>query len=518
MMLKRRFAAILTAVGLAAALWTPALAADKTFRDVPAGYWAAGYIQELSEKGCIEGVSSGRFAPEESLSNASFVVMAMRPFLPALGLDQDALESGGSWYQGYLNSARSLGLLNGCTFTDAQADSAMSRYDMAALIAALGQRVGLAAPAGAGGARLTDYASIPADRRQAVDYACSLGLLSGYDDGAYHGTDSVTRAQAAAVLCRLLDAAPGQPGRVTVKTNSDNTSASIHCTPSTKQWTGQQGRAWAFRISSQADIAGCIARAMDSYPTTLIFFSSTPVQYDPQELLASYEITHGLQLRLKGVCYDSYAFSPEDTGGDYYEYRLDLHYSAAGIVRMYREGVLDTLPDREDFAWAREEADYTLLLRAAEEVERTYGLTAASGDYDKALAAYRYLTENCTYDYNMMSKSGNDLVHMFDSVPYPDEINYMLTYHKGVCFEYALTYQALCYVLGLNCYVVTGNAGGAHAWNMVQVDGQWYQADPTWDAGDSHYRYFLVSDRTMGSRTVNEGYYDYPACPNDYAG
>ena len=153
-----------------------------------------------------------------------------------------------------------------------------------------------------------------------------------------------------------------------------------------------------------------------------------------------------------------------------------------------------------------------------EEVERTYGLTAASSDYDKALAAYRYLTENCTYDYHMMSQSGNDLVHMFDSVLFPDEINYMLTYHKGVCFEYALTYQALCYVLGLDCYVVTGNAGGSHAWNIVQVDGQWYQADPTWDAGNSTYRYFLVSDQTMRSRTVDEGYYNYPACPYDYAG
>lgn len=516
-MFKRRFAAILTAVGLAATLWTPALAADKTFRDVPSGYWAASYIQELSAKGYIEGVGNGRFAPEESLSNASFVVMAMRPFLSALGLDEDAVESGGSWYQGYLNSARSLGLLNGCTFTDAQANSAMSRYDMASLIAALGQRVGLAAPAGSGGAQLTDYASIPAERRQAVDYACSLGLLSGYDDGAYHGTDSVTRAQAAAVLCRLLDAAPGQPGRVTVTTNSDNTSASIHCTPSTKQWTGQQGRAWAFQVSSQADMASCIARAMDSYPTTLIFFSNTPVDYDPMDLLAPYEITHGLHSRVKAICYDGYVFSPEKTGGNYYEYRLDLHYSAAGIVRMYREGALDTLPDTMDTLWPEKQADYTLLLRAVEEVERTYGLTSASSDYDKALAAYRYLTENYTYDYYMMSQSGNDLVHMFDSVLYPAEINYMLTYHKGVCFEYALTYQALCYVLGLDCYVVSGSAGGPHAWNIVQVDGQWYQADATWDAGKSTYHYFLVSDQTMGSRTVDQGYYDYPACPYDYA-
>ena len=314
------------------------------------------------------------------------------------------------------------------------------------------------------------------------------------------------------------DAAPGQPGSVTVIPNSDNTGASIRCDPSTKPWTGQQGRAWAFLASSQAEMAECIAQVMDSYPTTLIFFSNTPVDYSPLELLAPYEISHGLHNRMKSICYDKYAFSPARTGGNYYEYRLDLHYSAAGIVRMYREGVLDALPDTEDSLWRKKPADYTLLLQAVEDVEDTYGLTSASSDYDKALAAYRYLTENCTYDYYMASQSGNDLIQMFDSVLYPDEINYMLTYHKGVCFEYALTYQALCYVLGLDCYVVSGNAGGAHAWNIVQVDGQWYQADATWDAGKSTYNYFLVSDRTMSSRTVTPGYYDYPACPYDYAG
>ena len=508
------------ALALSLSLSSGALAATKktpTFRDVPASHWASSYVETLASQSLVDGVGNNRFSPESTLTNASFVVMAMRPFLPVLELNEESLTQSGNWYQGYLNSARSLGLLNGCTFTDAQANSPMSRYDMASFIAALGQKVGLTAPAGASGAKLTDYTSIPASRQDAVNYACGLNLLSGYDDGAFHGEDSVTRAQAAAVVCRLLDAAPGQPGRVIVTSNADNTSASVKCTPSTKLWTGQRGRIWAFQASTESEIANCIAQAMDSYPSTLIFFSQTPIDYDPHALLASYEITHGLHSRTKAICYDPYILRPQDTGNGYYEYRLDLHYSAAGIVRMYREGILDTLPDTMDYSWPTKQADYTLLLNAVEEVEDTYGITSNSSDYDKALAAYRYLTDNYTYDYYMMNQSGNDLVHMFDSVLYPDEINYMLTYHKGVCFEYALTYQALCYVLGLDCYIVSGDAGGPHAWNIVQVDGQWYQADATWDAGNSTYRYYLVSDQTMRSRTITPGYYDYPACPSDYA-
>lgn len=515
MTLKKRLTAAVLAAILTLSLSTGALAANQsTFRDVPASHWANSYVEELAAKELVEGVGEDRFAPEASLTNASFVVMTLRAFSAVLELDPQELETQSSWYQGYLNSARDLGLLSGCSFTDAQAGSPMTRYDMASFISALGNRLGLRAD-GTGAAGLSDYAAMPADRRQAVDYACALGVLTGYSDGAFHGSDHLTRAQAAAALCRLLEVAPGQPGRRWA-VQRDETYTTVYSTPSTKLWTGQRGRTWAFQVSGSSQVASSLAQAMDSYPRTVIFFSSQPLEIRADQLCKPYEITHGLHTCLKAVCNEISVFKPEETGESYYEYRLDLFYSAQGLVRMYREGRLDHLPDYMDGYPQLGEADYTLLLHTVEEIEDTYGLTSASSDYDKALAAYRYLTENCTYDYYMMSQSGNDLVHMFDSVDYPHEINYMLTYHKGVCFEYALTYQALCYVLGLECYVVTGNAGGPHAWNMVQVDGQWYQADATWDAGDSTYSYFLVSDQTMRSRTIDPGYYDYPACPSDY--
>lgn len=90
-----------------------------------------------------------------------------------------------------------------------------------------------------------------------MDYACALGLLTGYDDGAFHGEEKMTRAQAAAVLSRLLEAAPGQPGRVqTVQTGER--SASTYSYASTKRWTGASGETpgpsrWtAYRIWSRA--------------------------------------------------------------------------------------------------------------------------------------------------------------------------------------------------------------------------------------------------------------------------
>ena len=121
----------------------------------------------------------------------------------------------------------------------------------------------------------------------------------------------------------------------------------------------------------------------------------------------------------------------------------------------------------------------------------------------------------------MSSLSGSDLSNYLQSVPYPEEINFALTNKKGVCFEYALLYQALCCIFDINCYYANGEASGdSHAWNIVEVDGTYYQADPTWDAGKrpDQYRYFLISDRTMARdhRQSETPVYHLPACPNDY--
>ena len=54
--------------------------------------------------------------------------------------------------------------------------------------------------------------------------------------------------------------------------------------------------------------------------------------------------------------------------------------------------------------------------------------------------------------------------------------------------------------MGLNSQYVVGfiprDAG--HAWNQVQIDGKWYNADPTWDSSTiqlyGKYEYMLLND------------------------
>ena len=37
----------------------------------------------------------------------------------------------------------------------------------------------------------------------------------------------------------------------------------------------------------------------------------------------------------------------------------------------------------------------------------------------------------------------------------------------------------LCQIAGLPCWVVSGDKGGGHAWNCVQIDGEKRYVDPT---------------------------------------
>ncbi len=75
---------------------------------------------------------------------------------------------------------------------------------------------------------------------------------------------------------------------------------------------------------------------------------------------------------------------------------------------------------------------------------------------------------------------------------------------KTVCAGYARGFKALCDSYGIPCVYVSGDAGGAHAWNYVRMeDNKWYAVDVTWDDQDDLilYDYFLVGSDSFTDHT-----------------
>lgn len=97
---------------------------------------------------------------------------------------------------------------------------------------------------------------------------------------------------------------------------------------------------------------------------------------------------------------------------------------------------------------------------------------SGAGDLEKAIVLHDYLAVNCEYDYEN---------YLNESIPADSYTAYgTLVKHTAVCQGYALTYKYLLNQMGIECYMVT-SAKMNHAWNLIKLDGSYYQVDVTWD-------------------------------------
>lgn len=75
---------------------------------------------------------------------------------------------------------------------------------------------------------------------------------------------------------------------------------------------------------------------------------------------------------------------------------------------------------------------------------------------------------------------------------------------EAVCEGYSKAFMYLCQSVGIPCICVSGVATSGHMWNMVQLEGEWYHMDVTWDdpVGNTDvckYDYFCLTDKQINS-------------------
>lgn len=105
-----------------------------------------------------------------------------------------------------------------------------------------------------------------------------------------------------------------------------------------------------------------------------------------------------------------------------------------------------------------------------------------------ALSVHDWLVLHCAYDLSLEANTGYDL----------------LVNGTTVCAGYAAAYMDILNRLGIPCVTVTSEEMN-HAWNLVQLDGQWYHVDVTWDdptediQGRVKHQYFLLTDEEISA-------------------
>lgn len=97
-------------------------------------------------------------------------------------------------------------------------------------------------------------------------------------------------------------------------------------------------------------------------------------------------------------------------------------------------------------------------------------------DAEKVVAIHNYIAANYTYDSELAAKIDAGTVNNY--VP---NANSVLNAKKGICYDLASLFAAMCRSQGIPCKLTSGYAGTVyHAWNQVYVNGAWQVIDPTY--------------------------------------
>lgn len=166
-------------------------------------HWAKDDIVFVSDKGWMKGTASTEFSPEMKLTRAQAAVTLVRAMnLEGQAISNDKLFADVTkkhWAYNEIQIAKEFGIFTGMEKNKFNPDSFITREQMTTLVS-----------------RIIDYNATNIDIKKeysdvdknrwsykAISEMSSLGIFEGYDDGMFMPTESLTRAQMAAVMSRI---------------------------------------------------------------------------------------------------------------------------------------------------------------------------------------------------------------------------------------------------------------------------------------------------------------------------
>lgn len=134
-------------------------------------------------------------------------------------------------------------------------------------------------------------------------------------------------------------------------------------------------------------------------------------------------------------------------------------------------------------------------------------ITNGMNDHQKVKAIHDWIVNNIAYDKRLVSHSAYD----------------GLIKGKTVCQGYALITYEMLKQAGIPVKIVEGTSRGiAHAWNLVQIGGNWYHLDTTWDdpvpdvAERVMYNYYNLTDAQLKKDHSWKASASYPLAVTSY--
>ncbi|MDQ6420513.1 X2-like carbohydrate binding domain-containing protein [Paenibacillus sp. LHD-117] len=173
-------------------------------------HWGKSYVDLAAAKGLVDGVGGGKYDPNRTITRAEFTAMLVRSLGRGTSIGNtssyDDVKSG-AWYFEEVAKAKELGLLNFVSGNSFKPDQPLTREEMASMLAAVIALEKL--PMSKEFVSLDGYkdiGSVNAAYLEDVRLMVKLNIMTGTDTNTFSPKGETTRAQAAVVFIRMLQA------------------------------------------------------------------------------------------------------------------------------------------------------------------------------------------------------------------------------------------------------------------------------------------------------------------------
>ena len=214
---------LLAVLMFASLLPLSALAANLPFKDVPADAWYYPVVKEAYEKGITNGVTRTTFEPNATVTREMFLVMLFRAADVKLDIfhtmfskwEEEVIQKSyfsdvekDTWYAETVCLAKEMDVTNGVDETHFGVGEPITREQMATLADRFTDARGHVAlkAAETPAAAFSDAAQVSDWAKDAVEAMRVSGVMQGDAQQRLHPKDLATRAEAAAVVLRLVEA------------------------------------------------------------------------------------------------------------------------------------------------------------------------------------------------------------------------------------------------------------------------------------------------------------------------
>ena len=436
--------------GSASAVFQRTLTYDGAFTDVSADVWYAPYAASVYEYGLMEGRGEGTFAPDGSITVAELLTLSARL--------HSTYENGGSpaafehsaesedWFAPYFAYLKDSELL---PFELSDYHVSATRAEMAAIFAVSlpqewydDRNAQLVTDAYLSRGFITDVDEYT-PYQQEILWMYRQGILVGSDDtGSFLPANTVTRAEVAALLTRMVEP--------TLRLTPDWTVLSYHSAAGTALSdlvTAPESVNSAPAFDDSAAIDALVRQALAAEQNTVtLSYSRTLIADDAST------IVHAFMPCVKTYCeqmYNAVSCRAYSTG------RAELTFSSTACS------------DAELTAHRTETMARAISVH--DELWETGALSSEMSEYEIAQTYFAWLCENCSYD---NSATDNSLSHTAYGA---------LCRGSAVCDGYTGAYNLFLKLEGIDC---TALFNDTHIWTIATLDGTEYHIDVTW--GDQY--------------------------------